>query len=84
MRRLMLLAGRACGSPATWGGLVAEVGGVVVVGGWIHDPHPGAACPANLIGEDVTVRLAAPLGGRVILDEGTSLPVALAPSEARQ
>jgi hypothetical protein len=75
----MMLGGAPCGPAATWGGLVAEAGDVVVVGGWIHDPRPGAACPANLIGSNVTVRLAAPLGDRVILDAATGLPVAPAP-----
>jgi hypothetical protein len=37
------------------------------------------ACPANLIGSDVTVRLAAPLGDRVILDAATGLPVTPVP-----
>lgn len=68
----------------TWGDLVAEVGDVVVAGGWMHDPQPDAACPASLIMRSVTVRLAAPLGDRVILDAATGLPVARFPSPARQ
>jgi hypothetical protein len=72
----MMLAGAPCDTTATWGGLVTEVGDVVIVGGWIYDPHPGGVCPANLIGSDVTVRLASPLGDRVILDAATELPVA--------
>jgi hypothetical protein len=75
----MMLGGAPCNPAATRGGLVAEVGDVVVAGGWIRDPRPGAACPANLIGSDVTVRLAAPLGDRVILDAATGLPVAPVP-----
>ena len=74
----VMLASRPCDPAGTWGGLVAEVGDVVVVGGWIHDPHPGAACP-NLTGSQVLVRLAGPLGDRVILDAATGLPVAPAP-----
>jgi hypothetical protein len=72
----MWLANNPCSPPATWGGLVAEVGDVVVVGGWIHDPHPlpATACVAGGRGQDVTVRLAAPLGDRVILDAATGSP----------
>jgi len=80
----MILASSPCGPAATWGGLVAEVGDVVVVGGWIHDPHPPAACPAVLIGTRVTVRLAAPLSGRVILDAATGLPAAPFPFHGGQ
>jgi hypothetical protein len=69
----MTLAGMPCGAGGTSGGLVAEFGDVVVVGGWIHDPH-AAACPENPFGSVVTVRLAAPLGDRVILDGATGLP----------
>jgi hypothetical protein len=79
----MTLASGPCGPAATWGGLVAEVGDVVVVGGWVHDPHPGTACAAVLIGTQVTVRLAAPLGDRVILDAATGLPVAPFPFRGR-
>jgi hypothetical protein len=75
----MMLSGVPCDSTAAWGGLVAEVGDVVVVGGWIYDPHPGKACPTNLIGSDVTVRLAEPLGDRLILDAATDLPVSPIP-----
>jgi hypothetical protein len=75
----MELSGVPCDPAATWGGLVAEVGDVVVVGGWIHDPHPGGTCPANLIGSQVTVRLAAPLGDRTILDAATDLPLSPSP-----
>lgn len=80
----MILAGSPCDPAATQGGLVAEVGDVVVVGGWIHEPHPPTACAAVLIGTRVTVRLAAPLGGRVILDAATGLPVAPFPFHGRQ
>jgi hypothetical protein len=74
----MYLASNPCSPPAKYGGLVAEVGGVVVVGGWIQDPQPIAGCAASRWGYNpgqyVTVRLAAPLGGRLILDAGTGLP----------
>jgi hypothetical protein len=71
----MTLPGGPCDPAATWGGLVAEVGDVVVVGGWVYNPHPPAACTANLILVPVIVRLAAPIGDRVILDAATGLPV---------
>jgi hypothetical protein len=83
----MTLPGAPCDPAATWGGLAAEVGNVVVVGGWIYDPHPAAACASALIAIPVTVRLAAPLGDRVILDAATGLPVtprfAGAPAKAK-
>jgi hypothetical protein len=72
------------GSPCdtTWGGLDAEVGGVVVVGGWMRDPGPGQSdqsCAAVLQLRKVTVRLAAPLGDRVILDAATGQPATQEP-----
>jgi hypothetical protein len=72
----MWLANDPCDPAATWGGLVAEVGDVVVVGGWIHDPHPaaGGGCVASGLGQYVTVQLAAPLGDRVVLDAATGSP----------
>ena len=70
----MWLANNPCRQPATYGALVAEVGDVVVVGGWIHDTHQITDCVEGGDGQYVTVRLAAPLGGRVILDAGTGLP----------
>jgi hypothetical protein len=71
----VMVAGPPCDPDATWGGLVAEDGDVVVVGGWMDRPHPAAACTANLTGLPVIVRLAAPLGDRVILDAATGLPL---------
>jgi hypothetical protein len=70
----MWLANDPCRPPATYGGLVAEVGDVVVVGGWIHDTHPITNCVAGGQGQYVMVRLAKPLGDRVILDAETGLP----------
>jgi len=69
----MWLGNNPCRPPAKWGGLVAEVGDVVVVGGWIQDPHPvaDASCEPGVYGMEVTVRLAAPLGDRVVLDAAT-------------
>jgi hypothetical protein len=74
----MYLANDPCSPPAKYGGLVAEVGDVVVVGGWIQDPRPIAGCAAGSWGYNpgqyVTVRLAAPLGNRLVLDASTGLP----------
>jgi hypothetical protein len=70
----LYLANNSCSQPATSGGLVAEVGDVVVVGGWVHDPQPVANCVPSDLGQYVTVRLAAPLGNRMILDAATGLP----------
>jgi hypothetical protein len=68
---------RVEGSPCntTWGGLVDEAGGAVVVGGWMHDPHPDAPCAAMLVLRTATVTLRAPLAGRVIIDASTGQPV---------
>ena len=73
----LMLEGSPC--ETTWGGLVAEAGDVVVVGGWMHDPHPDAPCAASLVGRTVTVRLAKPLGDRVILDAATDSPTSQVP-----
>lgn len=59
----------------TWGGLVDDAGGAVVAGGWVHNPHPNAACIASLVLRTATVTLAAPLAGRVIIDASTGQPV---------
>jgi hypothetical protein len=63
-----------------WGGLAAEVGGVVVVGGWMHDPNPNAPCAASLVSRTATVRLNAPLDGRLVLDAATGQPVTEEPA----
>jgi hypothetical protein len=72
------------GSPCdkAWGGLVAEVGGVVVVGGWMQNPNPDQACADVLELRRAAVRLAAPLGQRVVLDASTGRPVTLEPFSA--
>jgi hypothetical protein len=68
---------RLGGSPCdtTWGGLVDETGGAAVVGGWMHDPDLDALCPASLVFRTTTVRLGAPLAGRVIIDASSGQPV---------
>jgi hypothetical protein len=60
----------------------AEVGGVVVVGGWMHDSNPDQACAAMLVLRLVAVRLTAPLSDRVVLDASTGRPVTLEPFSA--
>ena len=81
------MAGGASGRPRAVEGIVetrrgraleAEVGGVVVVGGWMHDQDQ--ACAAMLAQRQVTVRLAAPLGDRIILDAATGQPVTQEPA----
>ena len=47
----------------------------VVVGAWNYDPNVNGACPASLLVGPVTVRLSAPLAGRVILDAASGDPV---------
>jgi hypothetical protein len=47
----------------------------VVVGSWSRDSDPGGVCAASAALRLVQVRLAQPLGTRVILDAGTGLPV---------
>jgi len=72
------LAGSPCDT--AWGGLVAEVGGVVVVGGWMHDPNPDQPCAAMLLLRKAAVRLAAPLGARTVLDAATGQPATQEPA----
>jgi hypothetical protein len=72
------LPGGSC--ETTWGGLVSEVGGVVVVGGWMYNPTPDQACAGVLLLRKVTVHLAAPLGDRVVLDAATGQPVTREPA----
>jgi hypothetical protein len=72
------LAGSPCDT--AWGGLVAEVGGVVVVGGWMHDPNPDHSCIAVLLQRLAAVPLAAPLGDRVVLDAATGRPATVEPA----
>lgn len=62
-----------------WGALVYATASAVVVGGWTYDPNPDAPCAASLILRGATVRLGAPLAGRVILDAAAGVPVDPAP-----
>jgi hypothetical protein len=72
------LPGGSC--ETTWGGLVSEVGGVVVVGGWLHNPNPDQACAGVLLLRKVTVHLAAPLDDRVVIDGATGQPATREPA----
>ena len=63
----------------TWGGLVTEADGAVVVGGWEVDPNPNAPCAAMLISLTTTVRLSAPVSDRVIINASTGQPAAPSP-----
>jgi hypothetical protein len=74
----VVLGGSPCDT--AWGGLAAEAGGVVVVGGWMHDPNPAQPCAAMLVQRLAAVRLAAPLGDRVVLDAATGRPVTQEPA----
>jgi hypothetical protein len=68
---------RVAGDPChtTWGGLDDEVGGAVVIGGWMHNPARSGYCEPMLISRTVTVTLSAPVAGRVIIDAATGQPV---------
>ncbi|NRQ38502.1 hypothetical protein HII36_42750 [Nonomuraea sp. NN258] len=52
-----------------------ETDQVVVVDVDVRTIHPGGPCPAILKSATTTVALARPLGGRVLLDSGTGVPV---------
>jgi hypothetical protein len=77
----LIVSGSPCDT--SWGGLVAEVSDMVVVGGWMHNPYPDAPCAASLVGRTVTVQLAKPLGDRVILDAATGWPAPQIPVFAK-
>jgi hypothetical protein len=49
----------------------------------MHNPHPDAPCAASLVGRTVTVRLAKPLGDRMILDAATGWPISQIPVFAK-
>lgn len=58
------------------GALVYEGAASVIVGGWTYDPHPDAPCAASLEVESLPVRLARPLGHRVVLSVSDGRPLA--------
>jgi len=62
------------------GGLVYASTTAVVIGSWAHASDV-TACPADALARHATIRLAAPLGTRAVLDAGTGDP--LAPSGPR-
>jgi len=63
-----------------WGGLAYETGGAVVVGGWLYRPDPHGGCLAAIVRRLAAVRLAAPVGDRVVLDAATGQPVTQEPT----
>jgi hypothetical protein len=63
-----------------WGGLVYETGGAVAVGGWLYRPDPNGGCLAAIVRRLAVVRLAAPVGDRVVLDAATGQPVTQEPT----
>lgn len=73
--RTLTLAVEASPCATSWGGLVSEVGGAIVVGGWEHVPNPNQPCTPQGFARKVTIRLAKPVGDRVILDAATGEPV---------
>jgi hypothetical protein len=65
-RQIHVLVGKSpCDTRS--GALVYETASAVVIGSWTYDPHRVEACPAVLLMESVPVKLAAPLGDRVVL-----------------
>jgi len=58
-------------------GLVWEDPEVVVIGGSISPPPPDQVCTAQLVLHPVKVSTAAPVGGRLIIDALTGVPVNL-------
>jgi hypothetical protein len=62
-----------CG-PRTGGGLVYQTPGAVVIGSWGVAGKASGACPAAGIIGRATVRLAAPLGSRPVLDARSGEP----------
>jgi len=58
------------------GALVYETPTAVVVGAWTYNPHPDAPCAASLEMGAVPVRLARPLGHRVVLSVADGRPLA--------
>ncbi|HEX4092715.1 MAG TPA: hypothetical protein VHZ33_28690 [Trebonia sp.] len=60
-----------------WGGLQYATGSAVVIGSWTQAANTNTPCAAMAVMRSATVRLARPLGDRVLLDAGTGLPVVL-------
>ena len=55
-----------------------ESGGSVVLSGYFKNPSQEGHCTKEAIGQRVTVRLARPLGDRVLLDAHTGRPIPVA------
>jgi hypothetical protein len=74
-RQIQVLVGKSpCDSRS--GALVYETATAVIVGSWTYDAHPGASCPAVLEMRSVPVKLARPLGNRVVLSVADGRPLA--------
>jgi hypothetical protein len=58
------------------GGLVYASATAVVLGAWAHTSNTNRGCPADALVRYATVRLAAPLAARAVLDAGTGEPLA--------
>lgn len=58
------------------GALVYETSTAVIVGGWTYNPHPNGPCAAVLEIASVPVKLARPLGDRVVLSVSDGRPLA--------
>lgn len=59
---------------------VLEADGVVVVGASVTRSNDGSPCPAIMMLDPVRGTLAAPLGGRLVVDVATGRPLALNPA----
>jgi hypothetical protein len=74
-RQIHVLVGKSpCDTRS--GALVYETSTAVVVGSWTYNPHPHASCAASLLMESVPVRLARPLGQRVVVSVSDGRPLA--------
>jgi hypothetical protein len=58
------------------GGLAYASATAVVIGSWAHNSNTNQGCPDNAVIRHATIRLAAPLGTRAVLDLGTGEPLA--------
>ncbi len=73
-RQIHVLVGKSpCDTKS--GALFYETSTAVVIGSWTYNPHPDAPCPASLIIGSIPVRLARPLGSRVVLSVSDGRPL---------
>ena len=76
-RQIHVLVGKSpCDTRS--GALVYETASAVIIGSWTYNPHPEGGCVDSLEMEAVPVKLATPLGNRVVLSvyDGRPLPPA--------